>query len=116
MPHYQYLLVGGGMTAAAAVAGIRQVDPDGPIGLISAEPDRPYNRPPLSKGLWKGKSIDKIWSKKLDEGVEMHLGRTVTALDVEGKRVTDDQGIETTYEKLLLATGGTPRRFPFGGD
>lgn len=116
MPHYQYLLVGGGMTAAAAIAGIRQVDPDGSIGLISAESDRPYNRPPLSKGLWKGKSLDSIWRKKLDQRVEMHLGRTVTALDVHGKRVTDDRGTEVTFEKLLLATGGSPRRLPFGGD
>jgi NADPH-dependent 2,4-dienoyl-CoA reductase/sulfur reductase-like enzyme len=116
MQHYQYLLVGGGMTAAAAVAGIRQVDPDGSIGLISAEPDRPYNRPPLSKGLWKGKSLDSIWRKKLDDGVVMHLGRTVTRLDIPGKRVTDDQGTTVTFEKLLLATGGAPRRLPFGGD
>jgi NADPH-dependent 2,4-dienoyl-CoA reductase/sulfur reductase-like enzyme len=104
------------MTAAAAVAGIRQIDPDGSIGLISAEPDRPYNRPPLSKGLWKGKSLHSIWRKKVDQSVELHLGRTVTGLDVAGKRVTDDQGTEMTFEKLLLATGGAPRRLPFGGD
>jgi NADPH-dependent 2,4-dienoyl-CoA reductase/sulfur reductase-like enzyme len=50
--HYQYLIIGGGMTAHAAIGGIREVDPDGTIGLISAEPYPPYDRPPLTKGLW----------------------------------------------------------------
>jgi 3-phenylpropionate/trans-cinnamate dioxygenase ferredoxin reductase subunit len=60
---FKYLLVGGGMTAAAAVEGIRSVDPSGPIGIIGAEKDPPYNRPPLSKALWKGDSVDTIWRK-----------------------------------------------------
>ena len=63
MTHYQYLIIGGGMTAAAAVDGIREVDPTGSIGLISSEPDAPYNRPPLSKALWKGKLLDTVWRK-----------------------------------------------------
>ena len=46
------------MTAAAAVDGIRKVDSTGGIGMISAEPDAPYNRPPLSKALWKGKPLE----------------------------------------------------------
>lgn len=116
MPHYHYLLVGGGMTAAAAMSGIREVDQEGSIGMIGADPEPPYNRPPLSKGLWKGDSIDDIWRKMPDDNVELHLGRTVTSLDVPGKRATDDEGTEFTFEKLLLATGGTPRRLPFGGD
>jgi 3-phenylpropionate/trans-cinnamate dioxygenase ferredoxin reductase component len=44
MPQTKYLIVGGGMTADAAVEGIRQIDPNGSIGLISAEPHRPYLR------------------------------------------------------------------------
>lgn len=47
MPSYTYLLVGGGMTAAAAVAGIREVDERGSIGVIGGEPHPPYDRPPL---------------------------------------------------------------------
>ena len=53
MTHYPYLIIGGGMAADAAIRGIRELDADRPIGLISAEPDAPYRRPPLSKGLWK---------------------------------------------------------------
>jgi 3-phenylpropionate/trans-cinnamate dioxygenase ferredoxin reductase component len=52
MKNYQYFIIGGGMTAAAAVDGIREVDPAGSIDIISMESDPPYNRrPPLSKGL-----------------------------------------------------------------
>jgi NAD(P)H-nitrite reductase large subunit len=49
MTNCQYLIIGGGMTAAAAVEGIREVDSTGGIGLIGAELDAPYDRPPLSK-------------------------------------------------------------------
>ena len=51
MVHYRYLIVGGGMTAHAAVRGIRQLDGEGSIGLIGEEPYPPYDRPPLSTGL-----------------------------------------------------------------
>ena len=109
MPNYTYLLVGGGMTAAAAVQGIREVDPSGSIGLISAEGHPPYDRPPLSKGLWKGKPLESIWRHTESQGVTLHLGRTVRHLDPQNKRVTDDQGTVSGYSKSLLATGGTPR-------
>jgi NADPH-dependent 2,4-dienoyl-CoA reductase/sulfur reductase-like enzyme len=116
MPHYTYLIVGGGMTAAAAARGIRQVDPSRPIGLIGSEPDPPYRRPPLSKALWKGEPLERIWSGMVVRGVDLHLGREARALDPRNKRVTDDRGTVYSFDKLLLATGGTPRRLPFGGD
>lgn len=116
MPDYDYLIVGGGMTADAAVRGIREVDGAARIGLVSAEPHPPYDRPPLSKGLWKGGSEDKIWRKTESSGAELHRGRRVTSLDTKQQRVTDDQGAVYGYGKVLLATGGTPRRLPFGGD
>jgi len=116
MMNYQYLIIGGGMTAAAAVEGIREVDPTGGIGLISAELDAPYDRPPLSKKLWKGKSLDIIWRKTENKGVKIHLGRVVKEIVPKQKRVVDDKGDVFTYQKLLLATGGRPRRLPFGDD
>ncbi len=116
MPHYTYLIVGGGMTAAAAVEGIAEADPTGSVGLIGADSHPPYDRPPLSKGLWKGKPLDTIWRKFEPEGVTLHLGRQARTLDPSNKRVGDDLGTIYTYDKLLLATGGTPRRLPFGGD
>jgi 3-phenylpropionate/trans-cinnamate dioxygenase ferredoxin reductase component len=116
MPHYPYLIVGGGMTGDAAVRGVRELDAKGAIGLIGAEPDPPYARPPLSKALWKGEAIESVWRKTSDAGVDLHLGRRATALDLRGKRVTDDLGVDYTYGKVLLAMGGTARRLPFGGD
>jgi 3-phenylpropionate/trans-cinnamate dioxygenase ferredoxin reductase component len=111
-----YLIVGGGMTADAAIGGIREVDPSGSIGLIGADVHPPYDRPPLSKALWKGKPLECIWRKTDRVGVTLHLGRQAKTLDPPNRRVTDDQGTVYTFDKLLLATGGTPRRLPFGGD
>ena len=116
MPDYTYLIVGGGMTADAAVQGIREVDAGGSIGVLSADRHPPYDRPPLSKGLWKGKPADSIWRHTEGRGVTLHLGRRVRRLDVQNRRVTDDQGTVYGYGKLLLATGGTPRRMPVGDD
>src|SRR5665213_2804268 len=90
MSAYRYLIVGGGMTADAAAHGIRELDADGAIGLISAESDPPYNRPPLTKGLWKGDALASIWRKTGDAAIDLHLGRRVTGIDVASKSVTDD--------------------------
>jgi 3-phenylpropionate/trans-cinnamate dioxygenase ferredoxin reductase subunit len=116
MSHYNYLIIGGGMTADAALRGIREVDAKGSVGLIGAEPHPPYDRPPLSKKLWQGKPLESIWRKTEALDVDLHLGRAVQTLDLPNKRVTDDRGHAYTFDRLLLATGGTPRRFPFGGD
>ena len=116
MPHYTYLIVGGGMTADAAIGGIREEDTKGSVGLIGAESHPAYDRPPLSKGLWKDKPLESIWRKSDRQGVKLHLGRQARTLDPPNKRVTDDQGTVYTFDKLLIATGGTPRRLPFGGD
>lgn len=116
MPKFKYLIVGGGMTADAAVQGIREVDSSGAIGLISSENDPPYDRPPLTKGLWKDKSLDSIWRSAAKQNATLHLGRTVKTVDVKQKQVTDDKGTNYSYDKLLLATGGSPKLLPFGSE
>ncbi|HEY3248153.1 MAG TPA: FAD-dependent oxidoreductase [bacterium] len=110
MPDYQYLIVGGGMAGDAAVRGIREADPSGSVGVLGAEPDPPYNRPPLTKGLWKGQQKAEIWRGTPDLGATLHLGRSARMIDPAGRRVTDDQGTTYSYTRLLLATGGTPKR------
>jgi len=109
---YRYLIVGGGMTGDAACRGIRDHDPDGSIGMVGEEPDPPYSRPPLSKALWQGKDESSIWRGTADLGVELLLARTALTLDRSARAVTDSSGETHTYERLLLATGGTPRRLP----
>ena len=116
MKHYRYLIVGGGLTGDAAVRGIRELDEESSIGMISMEPDPPYTRPNLSKGLWKGRPLEKIWRNTESLGAELYLGRKVTQLDPSKKYLRDDSGGEYMYDKLLLATGGSPIRLPFGGD
>ena len=71
MASYRYLVVGGGMTGDAACKGIRSIDPDGAIALVGEEPDPPYARPPLTKGLWLGKEESSIWRGTEDEGVDL---------------------------------------------
>src|SRR5262249_2158661 len=86
----------------------------GEITVIGADPHAPYARPPLSKALWKGQPEDSIWLAKV-EGVQLLTGRRVTKIDRKGHKVIDDQGGSHSYDKLLLATGGTPQRLPVGG-
>ncbi len=116
MRSYRYLVIGGGMTADAACNGIRMHDHDGMVGLVSEEPHPPYARPPLSKGLWKRGDEEKIWRKTQELGVDLTLGRRIVSLDLDARRAMDDAGEVYGYERLLLATGGIPRRLPFGGD
>ncbi len=110
----RYLIVGGGMTAHAACRGIREHDADGTIALVGAEEAAPYKRPPLSKALWKGDPEESIRLATAELGVELQLGRRVVALDLDAHTATDDQGESYAYERLLVATGGRPRRLPFG--
>lgn len=116
MSVYDYVVVGGGMTADAAVKGIREVDPSGTIGVIGSETHPPYDRPPLSKALWKGKPEAGIWRDTEDTGASLHLGRRIQAIDLQAKSVVDDQGAVYGYGKLLIATGGTPRRLRGSGE
>jgi NADPH-dependent 2,4-dienoyl-CoA reductase/sulfur reductase-like enzyme len=113
---YDYLIIGGGMTADAAARGIRERDKKGSIGIIASEPDTPYNRPPLTKGLWKGDAPDSIWRKTNETGADLRNGRRATRLEPAEHRVTDDKNETYQYGKLLLATGGTPRRLPGAPD
>lgn len=118
MSHYNYLIIGGGMSADAAVATLVARDPRSKIGLVSAEGDPPYDRPPLTKGLWKDQDLASVWRQSAPAGADLHLGRWIERLDVDQKQAVDDQGQVYTFDKLLLATGGRPRRLPFedGGE
>jgi len=116
MTHYNYLIIGGGMTAAAAVSGIREHDRNGTIGIITNEHEPPYDRPPLSKQLWTGrKELEAIY-RQLPPDVAVHDGRTAQEVDPKQRQVVDERGHRYSYDKLLLATGSSPRRFPFGAD
>src|SRR5207244_12578956 len=107
---------GAGRAAAAAAQARPGRDPAGSVGRVSAEPHPPYDRPPLSKALWKGEPEEKIWRNAAATGAALHLGRRITAIDPRGRSATDDRGTKYRFTKLLLATGGTPRRLPLKTD
>ena len=116
MNRFKYLIIGGGMTAAAAANGIRELDSDGSIAIVSKEERQPYDRPPLTKALWTGKkTTDDIW-REVPADVTFYGGRAIVALNAEKRQATGAGGELYGYDKLLLATGGKPRRLPFGGD
>ena len=109
--NYKYLIIGGGMTADATVQGIREIDTTGSIGIISAETDPPYERPPLTKGLWKDDlKVEDIFLNTASHQVDLILNQKVTKINSAEQTVQIDQGNLYHYEKLLLATGGKPRR------
>lgn len=114
MKNYRYVIIGGGLTGDAATRGIRELDTDGSIAMFSTEADPPYTRPMLSKALWKDKPVEKIWRETEALGLDLYLKHEVTSIDPEKKTVTDAAGEKYAYEKLLLATGASPIRLPFG--
>lgn len=119
---YRYVVVGAGLAGASAVEGIREVDADGPTLLIGAEKHLPYHRPPLSKKLWQGKKkVEDIFIHDAayfaDSGVDVILDTPAVGLDVASKAITVADGSVYHFEKLLLATGGSPARLDIpGGD
>jgi 3-phenylpropionate/trans-cinnamate dioxygenase ferredoxin reductase subunit len=115
MPDFDYVVIGAGMTGHAAAQGIRSEDASGSIALLGDEPVAPYARPPLSKGLWGGQGEGSIWLPGVD-AVTLRTGVRVAGIDRSQHRVVLETGEAIGYRRLLLATGGTPRRLPFGGD
>lgn len=117
---HKYLIIGGGLAAVSAISGIREQDPQGSIALLSRESSLPYNRPWLSKQLWTGK-------KKAEENLirsrefysaqhaALFLNTEAAVIRLKEKTVEDFRGNRFRYEKLLLATGGQPRRLDHDG-
>ncbi len=116
---FTYIIVGGGVAGASAIAGIRDVDKSGTILLLCSEPHLPYHRPPLSKGLWLGKkAVGDIFVNPVgyyeDNGVSLVNGNPAEKLDARNKTVACASGAVYSYTSLLIATGGTPRTFSGG--
>ena len=112
--HFDYLIVGGGMVADTAARGIREIDADGSIGILSDDVDEPYTRPALSKKLWTDDEFtwDEVPLGTADDtGADVRLRTRATAIRPEAREVdADDQTF--SYGKLLIATGGTPVPLP----
>ena len=115
-----HVIIGGGLAAAKAAQALRESGFDGRLVLIGEESERPYERPPLSKGYLQGKDErEKIFvhpeSWYAENDVELRLGTKAVAFDVAAHQVRLDDGSDIEYAKLLLATGSSPRRLPIPG-
>lgn len=120
MENTAYLLIGGGLAAHQAAKQIRQMDRDGAVTLISAEPHTPYDRPPLSKEFLRGeKNRGQLFydpdSVYVDQRIDTLLGTTVQRLHLHDKTARLSNGRTIRFEKALLATGGRPVRLRIPG-
>ena len=111
------VVVGAGLAALRTCEGLRREGHDGPIVVIGAERHRPYSRPPLSKEVLRGDATPESTALRTDDeyaelDLDLRLGRRATALDLDGRTVSLDDGSSEPWDRLVLATGATPRRLP----
>jgi 3-phenylpropionate/trans-cinnamate dioxygenase ferredoxin reductase subunit len=116
-----HVIVGAGLTGAKAAETLRAEGFTGRVVLVGAEPDLPYERPPLSKGYLLGRDDrasvfvhDEKWYA--EQKIEVLTGRRVTALDRAAHEIELAGGERLGYTKLLLATGASPRRLRVPGN
>jgi 3-phenylpropionate/trans-cinnamate dioxygenase ferredoxin reductase subunit len=116
-----FVIVGAGMAGGKAVETLREEGFDGRVVLLGAEPDRPYERPPLSKDYLRGEAERKTIYLQEDAGwyaeheVELRPSTVVASLDVAEGAVVLADGERVGYDRLLLATGAEPKRLPVTG-
>ena len=115
-----FAIVGAGLAGAKAAEGLRSEGFDGRVVLIGAEPERPYERPPLSKDYLRGES-DRD-QPHVHEGsfydenaIELMVDRRVVALDDAAHTLSLEDGERIAYDRVLLATGSRPRRLDVPG-
>lgn len=114
MKHERFVIIGASLAGASAAAALREGGFDGTVELIGAEPQLPYNRPPLSKGYLRGQERfeDQLVNPAdyyTQHDIKLRLGVRVTRVDPGRKVVGLDGGEEVPYDRLLVATGGRNR-------
>ncbi len=115
-----FVIVGASLTGAKAAEELRTCGFDGRIVLIGAEPEQPYERPPLTKDYLRGESgreKSRVHPEDFyaQQDIELVTGVTVTAVEPGRSTVTLDDGRALGYDRLLLATGAEPRRLQVPG-
>jgi len=118
MSKHGALIVGGGLAGQRCAETLRRRGYDGAVRMVCAEPDPPYDRPPLSKELLASEAGEDSLAYRPawwyeDKQVELLLGTRAEALDPAARTVRLDSGAELAYDELLIATGGAARRLPF---
>jgi 3-phenylpropionate/trans-cinnamate dioxygenase ferredoxin reductase component len=116
----RFVIIGASLAGAKAAETLRKDGFDGPLTLVGDEGERPYERPPLSKEYLRGEAgPDKLFVHKEGyydaAGIELRLGETVVAIDVDERAVVLASGERLAYTSLLLTTGSRPRRLRVPG-
>ncbi|HEU4599944.1 MAG TPA: FAD-dependent oxidoreductase [Solirubrobacterales bacterium] len=112
------VIVGGGLAAQRCAETLRRGGYEAPVRIVCGEEEMPYDRPPLSKGVLAGEAAAESTAFRpsgwyAEQGVELLLGTRAEALDPSSRDVFLDSGRVLRYGKLLVASGGEPRRLPF---
>ena len=113
------VIVGGGGAGDAAAFALRKRGFDGKVTIISADLDRPYDRPYLSKEFLRGEvELPKVFlhdeAEYSKQGIELQLNQRVTGGSLSARTLALDGGGEVAFDALVLGLGGTPRRIPDG--
>lgn len=109
------VIAGGGLAAQRCCEALRAAGDERPIVLVGGEPHRPYDRPPLSKGLLAGTEDEPAFRPAewyAEHGVELRLGRRATGLDPVRRRLALEGGETVAYGMLLVATGADAIALP----
>jgi NADPH-dependent 2,4-dienoyl-CoA reductase/sulfur reductase-like enzyme len=118
---YDYVLLGGGTSCGYAARGIRELDKEGTVCIISADSEPPYDRPPFSKGYLKNDAMDVSDAHSNEESfyaenkIDVRLNAEATSIDLAEKSVTLADGTKVQYGKLLYALGSQPKRLDYPG-
>lgn len=115
------VIVGAGLAGASAAAGLREEGFTGQVALFGRQAHRPYELPPLSKGILLGSTDEPDWVRDADfydaHDIALHSSTVVTEVRPADRFVVDSTGTEHVYDRLVLATGSTPRALAVpGGD
>lgn len=118
---YDYVLLGGGTSCGYAARGIRELDKEGSVCIISADSEPPYDRPPFSKGFLRNDAMEVSDAHSNEESfyaenkIDVLLNVEATSIDLTAKMVTLADGKQVGYGKLLYALGSQPRRLGYPG-
>lgn len=114
------VVVGGGLAGVRTAQQLREMGYEGDLTIFAAESRLPYDRPPLSKGYLTGEMpIDEVvlhdeqWYA--DRRIDLRLGTGVVAVEAEQHRIVTISGDRHEYDRLVLATGSSPRRLDVPG-
>ena len=113
------VIVGASLGGASAALKLRELGYAGELALIGEETELPYERPPLSKAILIGNADEPDWvgneASYADQQIELVRGTTVTRIDRPHRRVVVAGGRDFGYDRLLIATGSTPRQLDVPG-